>query len=76
MGVVVNNSDAQSNLQALLELCEEDNQREQSSHSHRNLDWGNLDKVPGGWEFVGYDGAHRVINYIYDSNLVDREVSN
>jgi hypothetical protein len=55
---MVNNSDAKRNLQTLQELREENNPREQSRHSHWYLDWGNLDKVPGGWEFVGDDGAY------------------
>ena len=54
---MVNNSDAKGNVQTLLELRKENYPREQSRHSRWNLDWGSRNQVPGGWEFVGYDGA-------------------
>ena len=54
---MVNNSNAQGNLQALLELHKENYPREQSSHRHRNPDRGSRNQVPGGWESVGDYGA-------------------
>ncbi len=57
MGVMVNNSDAQGNLQALSELRKENNPREQDSHSHWNSDRGSRNEVPRGWESVGDYGA-------------------
>ena len=57
MGVVVNNCATQGKLQPLVELHKESNPREQSSHSHWNLDRGSRNQVPGGWEFVGDYGA-------------------
>jgi hypothetical protein len=62
VGVVVNNSYAKRNLQALLELCEENDPREQSSYRHRNPDWGSRNQVPRGRESVGYDGADGDVN--------------
>ena len=62
MGVVVNNNDAKRNVQAILELREENNPREQSSHSHRNPDRGSRNEVPRGWESVGDDGADPFYN--------------
>ena len=58
MGAVVNNRDAQGNIQTLLELREENNPREQSSHRDWNPDWGSRNQIPGGWEFVGNDGDY------------------
>lgn len=55
---MVNNSDAQGHVQALLELRKENYPEEQSRNSDRNLDWGSCDKVPGRWEFVGDDSAY------------------
>jgi len=54
---VVNNSDAQGNFQAFLELRKESNPREQGRHSHWNPARGSPNQVPGGWEFVGDNGA-------------------
>ena len=54
---MVNNSNAQRNLQTLLELREENSPREQSRHVHWNPDRGSRNEVPGGWEFVGDDGT-------------------
>ena len=58
MGAMVNNSNAQGNLQTLLELREENYPREQSRHSHWNPDRGSRNQVPRGWEFVGDDGDY------------------
>ncbi len=55
---MVNNSNAQGNCHALLELREENNPREQSRHSHWNPDRGSRNQVPGGWESIGDDGAY------------------
>ena len=68
MGVVVNNRDAQGNIQTLLELREENNPREQSSHRDWNPDWGSRNKAPGGREFVGdYVADGDVYVCVFDS---------
>jgi len=54
---MVINSAAKGNLQALLELREENHPREQSSYGHWNPDRGSRNQVPGGREFVGDYGA-------------------
>ena len=54
---MVNNSYAKRKLQTILELCEESDEREQSSHSHRNPDWGSRNEVPRRWESVGDERA-------------------
>ncbi len=54
---MVNNSVAKRNFQTLLEFCDENNPREQSSDCNRNPDRGSGDEIPRGWEFVGYDSA-------------------
>ena len=57
MGTLVNNSDAQRNLQALLELCKENDLGEQSCDSDWNPNRGSCNEVPGRREFAGDDGA-------------------
>ena len=66
---MVNNSNAKRNLQALLELRKENNPRQQSRRSHRNPDRGSRNKVPGGWEFVGDDGADGDIRHFDDIDV-------
>jgi uncharacterized protein YbdZ (MbtH family) len=63
MGAMVNNSNAQGNFQTLLELREENHPREQGRHSCWNPDRGSRNQVPGGWEFVGDDGADGDVDY-------------
>ncbi len=55
---MVNDSDAQRNLQALLEFCKENDSGEQSCHRYWNSDRGSCDEISGGWESVGDDGAY------------------
>ncbi len=57
LGVVVNNSNAKRKLQAILELHQENNLREQISHNHRNLDRGSWNEVPEGWQSIGDERA-------------------
>jgi hypothetical protein len=54
---MVYDSNAQRHLQTLLELREENNPREQGRHSFGNPYRGSRNKVLGGWESVGDDGA-------------------
>jgi len=42
-----------------MELCEDSDQREQSSHSNRHPDRGSRNKIPGGWQSAGDYGADR-----------------
>jgi len=57
VGVVVNNSNAKGNLQALVELHKESNSREQSRHSYWNPARGSRNEIPGGWQSAGDYGA-------------------
>ena len=54
---MVNNSNAQGNVQTHLELRKENYPREQSSHRLRNPNWASRNQVAGGWESVGDDGV-------------------
>jgi len=57
VGSVVNNSNAKRELQALVELHQKSNQREQSRHSDWNPDRGSGNKIPGGWQSAGDERA-------------------
>ena len=54
---MVNNCATQRKLQALAELHQESNPREQSRHRDWNPDWGSLDKISRRWQSVGDYGA-------------------
>ena len=58
MGVVVNNSNAKRELQALVELHQESNQGEQGRHSDWNSDRGSWNKIPGRWQSAGDERAY------------------
>ena len=58
LGALVNYSNAQGNLQARLELHQENNPRKQIRHHYPNLDRGSRNEVPRGWESFGDERAY------------------
>jgi len=76
VGAVVNDSNAKGNFQALLELRQENNPREQSRHSHWNPDRGSWNEVSRGWESVGDDGDYGDDDYGNFGRLVSTEKNN